>query len=117
MTTDPPEIRAAAMREEVRESEGAPSGLVLQMAYAECMKNLPAELQDLTTAHKLVYLWVYLNPGEHSARSLSESLGVGVRTALSDLVKLGVLVEVTPPTGPKLGEYRTAPQRPGPRPR
>lgn len=95
-------------------ADGAPSGLVL---HTDNMKQLPAALADMTTAHKLVYLWVYLNAGEHSARSLEADLGVSVRTALSDLVKAGVLIEESPPVGRKAGQYRAAPQRSGPRPR
>lgn len=77
------------------------------------MKQLPAALGEATTAEKLAYLWVYLNPGEHSARRLSAVLGVDVRTALSDLTRKGLLMEEIPPSGPKPGQYRAVPQRSG----
>ena len=89
------------------------AGLVSALAYAGDMKQLPAELDDATTAEKLAYLWVYLNPGEYSARSLSAILGVDVRTALGDLTRKGLLLEEVPPAGRKPGQYRAAPLRPG----
>lgn len=72
------------------------------------MPKLPPEVaaDDVPTVEKLVWLYVWANPGEHSARSLSAELGVRVKTSLSNLVKRGALVEVTPPAGPKAGEYR-----------
>ncbi len=91
--------------------------VVLPMVYAMTMKQLPAELDGATTAEKLAYLWVYLHPGEHSARSLEVALGVGVRTALSELTRRGLLIEEIPPAGRRPGHYRVTPQRPGPRPR
>jgi hypothetical protein len=97
----------------------APALVVLVRAYTEDMRQLPAELlqDDVTTAEKLVYMWVRENPGEHSARSLRAALGVVIETALGDLVRRGALIEEVPPSGRRAGTYRAAPQPRGPRPR
>lgn len=89
-----------------------------QAGYATDMQQLPAALldDDVPTAEKLVFLWVKLNPGEHSARSLSAALGVRVHNALGELVRRGVVVEEEAPAGRRPGKYRAAPLR-SPRPR
>jgi hypothetical protein len=97
----------------------APAPVVFAYAYTEDMRQLPAELlqDDVTTAEKLVYMWVRENPGEHSARKLHAALGVVIGTALGDLVRRGALLEEVPPVGRRAGTYRATPQPRGPRPR
>lgn len=86
------------------------------MIYPEAMKKLPPPLLEdgVPSTRKLVYLWVKENPGRHSARSLQAALGVDVDTALSDLVRDGLLIEEVPQVGPQPGHYRAAPLRGSP---
>lgn len=78
------------------------------MTYAEAVKQLPPPLLGDTTVKALVYLWVRMNPGEHSARSLQQALGRQVGTALGELVRDGLLIEEEPPAGRRPGKYRDA---------
>lgn len=68
--------------------------------------QLPSQIMNLTTMHKLVYLWVKENPGKHSSRSLSASLGGDVQSALRDLKQAGVLEILSAPAGRRAGVYR-----------
>lgn len=87
------------------------------MQYARDMPKLPPQVaaEDVPTVEKLVWLYIWANPGEHSDRSLWADLGVRPQGALKRLVQRGALVEESPPSGPKPGSYRAAPQRPRPR--
>lgn len=91
---------------------------MLPTVYAKNMPKLPPQVaaEDVPTVEKLVWLYIYNNPGEHSARSLSADLGVRVKTSISSLVERGALVEEVAPIGPKLGKYRavTKVQKPAP---
>ncbi|WP_135230101.1 hypothetical protein [Deinococcus fonticola] len=82
------------------------------------MPKLPPQVADadVPTVEKLVWFYIYNNPGEHSARSLSAELGVQVRTALSKLVERGALIEEEAPRGTRAGKYRavTKPKKPAP---
>ena len=86
---------------------------MFRTVYAKTMPKLPPAVadEDVPTVEKLVWLYIWANPGEHSARSLSAELGVRVKTSISSLVERGALIEEEPPRGPKLGKYRAVTQR------
>nr|AAF44057.1 hypothetical protein [Shuttle vector pI3] len=78
------------------------------MQYARDMPKLPPEVaaEDVLTVEKLVWLYIWANPGEHSDRSLWAELGVRPQGAIKRLLERGVLVQEEAPRGPKPGKYR-----------
>ena len=84
-----------------------------QRGHLHVMKTLPAPLMEdgVPASEKLVYMWITDHPGEHSARSLTAALGVRVKSALTELIEKGLVVEEKPPGGKTPGQYRAAPSK------
>ncbi|OLV18156.1 hypothetical protein BOO71_0006679 [Deinococcus marmoris] len=67
----------------------------------------------------MVWLHIYSNPGEHSARSLAADLGGSFSTwanALSGLARAGFIIIEKAPVGIHGGQYRVQPQAGRPTP-
>ena len=71
-------------------------------------KQLPETVKVRTPNEKLIWLYIDRWPGEHSARSLHDALGLAADRALPALVRDGLLIEEVAPAGSQPGRYRAA---------